>query len=684
MSTLKRTPHLLTLALGSAFAFGLSGCASTPGQPRTGALSKMKTYLAIGEKPLPVVSGAPGSTVSSADPADVEAPSPRRGGKPDGRISGRVYDPDGRPVSDARVRLAISGQSGGKVVKTTTDRSGAFTLHGLRVGSNYTLIAEWEDETGPMTGRINAATDDNDVRISLVAPDEPVNRRAAAPPRVNRISDREEISGDEPDGAELPAALEPGANDGASLPADDSRSVAVNEDDLPPALEAENLAPQSATRSTRRSPPTTSIGRSSAWRTGNAKAKTRSANPGTERFDRVTPNNDPEASNAPIDPETRGTSAPIPEDEDGPNPLPPALERAEEPAREPEPRADSAFDPAPDPFTPLEKVRPAADTTSPLKTEEPPPRTANRIPGSIVAVPVASAPLVLAEDPFGSEPPASNFGRTDEPAAVAKAARSRSAEAIAKRDPSRTMTPRARTRNIDTPAANKPATRTPRKPTWGDLSASATEMPPLESASLASRLTPDAKADPRVARRSFGVKNDPKTASVAPAFHPKGSRSTEVTCDYDDRHRRIIDFRLPDLEGNSVRFKDIDADLILLDFWGTWCQPCLRSVPHLIDLQERKGKSVAVIGIACEPGPNDEAVARVSSTVQKMKINYPVLLSKNDGTCPLQEALHVSAFPTLILVDRQGRVIWRDQGSTPATLARLDRVLGLSSQTDAR
>ena len=47
-------------------------------------------------------------------------------------------------MPDARVRLAVGGEAGGKAVTATTDRSGAFTLRGLRPGSSYTVIAEYQ------------------------------------------------------------------------------------------------------------------------------------------------------------------------------------------------------------------------------------------------------------------------------------------------------------------------------------------------------------------------------------------------------------------------------------------------------------------------------------------------------------------------------------------------------------
>src|SRR5262249_53936052 len=140
---------------------------------------------------------------------------------------------------------------------------------------------------------------------------------------------------------------------------------------------------------------------------------------------------------------------------------------------------------------------------------------------------------------------------------------------------------------------------------------------------------------------------------------PRAAREADSAvrpaCDYDDRHRRLIDFRLPDLAGRPVRFQDLDAQLVLLDFWGTWCQPCLRSAPHLVELQKQLGgKRLTVVGIACEPDSPERSAKRVAEAVGRLNINYPVLLSRNDGSCPIQEALHIQAFPTMVLLDRRG------------------------------
>jgi thiol-disulfide isomerase/thioredoxin len=181
---------------------------------------------------------------------------------------------------------------------------------------------------------------------------------------------------------------------------------------------------------------------------------------------------------------------------------------------------------------------------------------------------------------------------------------------------------------------------------------------------------------------------EPTSARVAARPRREASRDRDkdpaiALCDYDPRLRKLKDFRLPDLDGKPVRFQDLDADYILLDFWGTWCTPCLDSVPHLVDLQKQYGPSrLRVVGIACENIAPEKRKARVDEYTRKLNINYAVLLSGMNGPCPLLEAFQVQVFPTMILLNRRGEVLWRESGSKPPTMARLDRVLASSTRGD--
>ncbi len=211
--------------------------------------------------------------------------------------------------------------------------------------------------------------------------------------------------------------------------------------------------------------------------------------------------------------------------------------------------------------------------------------------------------------------------------------------------------------NNEEPAPESQASARPARPlTWGQL----------------------AKAQPsrRVER-----------ATVRPVAAPAAAWGGVVpaVCEYDRKSRRLVNFQLSDLQGRPVRLSDIDADYILLDFWGTWCGPCIQSIPHLVELQKRYGADrVRVVGIAYEQdGTVRERALKVADAARKLGINYTVLLGNADERpCPVQAALHIQAYPTMILLDRHGRLIWRDQGATEMTLARLNRVIASQTQTD--
>jgi thiol-disulfide isomerase/thioredoxin len=204
-----------------------------------------------------------------------------------------------------------------------------------------------------------------------------------------------------------------------------------------------------------------------------------------------------------------------------------------------------------------------------------------------------------------------------------------------------------------------------RQATWADLSA----------AWEPSARHPDpADEEPRASGRPVAGRT-----RVEP---PSSSDWTVESCTYDTQRRQILDFRLADLEGRAVSLNDFDSDFILVDFWGTWCRPCLASVPHLVELQKRfDTRSLSIVGVACENGPASASAAHVADVARQLGINYTVLVSSKDNSAsPMQEALHVAAYPTMILVDRKGRVVWRDQGSTTTTLSRLERVLAVSTR----
>jgi thiol-disulfide isomerase/thioredoxin len=560
-----------------------------------------------------------------------------------GRISGRVYDERGKPVPGAKVRLAVGGESGGRAVSAVTDRSGAFTLREVRPGSSYTVIAEYEGEHGLLTGRVEAEAPETDVRIGL-------QRRAAdgddarttirpARPNVAPISNVEEPEEDENSGP---------------------LSARSNRQDLePPAPEAEALrGNDSESRTTPRiSAAAGSSGKGSGWTQGRRPVDRSAAGQGGAVG----------SGSGSAEGSSRSARAPREaDDDDEVNPLPPALG--------PE-KVGSTLEPGD-----------AADLSIALaRGQDSSQGQGQRKRASVMR----STPVVPADAAMDGDPAAPDESAPRPlPQGVVAGVRSIESSSYAPllmNDPVASprkpaSSPRQATRDLDEPSASLPprpvraATPTePTRPTWGELAFKKEPIPLDESLRKVSR-------DPAVkgtrASADEGLKAAAKTtAAIAPAAAALAT-GTRASCQFNPEERRLVDFRLPDVQGQMVSFHDFDADLILLDFWGTWCGYCRKSVAHLNEVQQTLGgKKLQVVGIACERTPVKDRAAIVAKSLKELKINYPVLITSMNGTCPVQDAFHIMFYPTLVLVDRHGRVLWREQGATDMTLARMDRFI---------
>ncbi len=122
--------------------------------------------------------------------------------------------------------------------------------------------------------------------------------------------------------------------------------------------------------------------------------------------------------------------------------------------------------------------------------------------------------------------------------------------------------------------------------------------------------------------------------------------------------QNVGDFELKDIDNNFQTYDDLKGDkLTLIDFWATWCKPCMKAIPELNKIYTSyKDKGVEVIGISCD-GPR--SVSKVSPLSKSLGIEYPILL---DIDSEIKTDLNLSAFPTLIFVDTEGEIVWIHEG----------------------
>ena len=123
---------------------------------------------------------------------------------------------------------------------------------------------------------------------------------------------------------------------------------------------------------------------------------------------------------------------------------------------------------------------------------------------------------------------------------------------------------------------------------------------------------------------------------------------------------KASDFSLTDLQGAAVTLSQMRGQVVLVEFWATWCPPCSESVPELNKVYEKfKDRNFRLLGISVDKG--GDVVSRVRAFVKEHAIGYPVMV--DDGS--VHVSYGVSSIPVMFVVDKDGRVVKRHMGFIP-------------------
>ena len=134
--------------------------------------------------------------------------------------------------------------------------------------------------------------------------------------------------------------------------------------------------------------------------------------------------------------------------------------------------------------------------------------------------------------------------------------------------------------------------------------------------------------------------------------------------------------------GNPIDFNALKGKYVLIDFWGSWCRPCRASHPHLKELYAKyKDKGFEIVGVAQEHSPTrDESRKLWTDAIEKDGLTWlQVLDNENIKQFDAVSSYGVTAFPTKILLDRDGNIIGRYVGNGPGGMAftyKLEALLG--------
>jgi len=115
------------------------------------------------------------------------------------------------------------------------------------------------------------------------------------------------------------------------------------------------------------------------------------------------------------------------------------------------------------------------------------------------------------------------------------------------------------------------------------------------------------------------------------------------------------DFTLKSNSGTNLKLSELRGEVVLINFWASWCGPCRQEMPVLSELQNKyKDLGFTVLGVNVE---EDSAPAR--KLLRELPVSFPVLF---DTSNTVSRAYNVVAMPSTVLVDRDGNVRYRHNG----------------------
>ncbi len=115
------------------------------------------------------------------------------------------------------------------------------------------------------------------------------------------------------------------------------------------------------------------------------------------------------------------------------------------------------------------------------------------------------------------------------------------------------------------------------------------------------------------------------------------------------------DFTLRAMKGSNLRLQEQRGNVVMVNFWATWCGPCRQEMPKLNQLYEKyRSAGFVMLGVNV-----DDDVRNAAEVAAKLNVNFPVLLDTQKQVSRLYD---VSTMPSTVLIDRDGRVRWIHRG----------------------
>jgi peroxiredoxin len=129
----------------------------------------------------------------------------------------------------------------------------------------------------------------------------------------------------------------------------------------------------------------------------------------------------------------------------------------------------------------------------------------------------------------------------------------------------------------------------------------------------------------------------------------------------------VPQFELQNIAGGSLKSEDLQGKVTVLDFWATWCEPCLAEIANYNRLKQKyEGRDVQIVGVTVQSGSAKEITAKV----KELRVKYSVVLGDDN----LELAFGgVIGYPTTFLIAKDGTIFKKYLGAPPSKEQDLDK-----------